>query len=94
VFTILEKIKDHEDTGAWITCLWAAACVVMPLVTVAWSLGSGYAWLWEGMCIVIWAGLFWWTGGSPQAQEAAACMMESKDDEDLKEGILEKYVSR
>lgn len=69
MFTLLTRAKGNEDIEAWIVCLWLGAGVVVPLMTVVWGLSTGYAWLWESMCIAIWAGLFWWTGRSAQAGE-------------------------
>jgi len=97
MFTIMERIKDHEDAGAWITCLWMAACVVIPIIMIVWGLGSSYAWFWEGMCIVTWAGLFLWVGGSFRAKEAAACETEAideHDEQDQAEDAFEEAISR
>jgi hypothetical protein len=97
MFTVLARIRNHEDSGAWITCLWLAACVIMPFITILWSLVSSYgSWFWEAMCIITWVGLFWWTGGS-RAKEPAAYDTEAIDrdgEEDQTGNTFEKDISR
>ncbi|MDR3591380.1 MAG: hypothetical protein P4N41_17130 [Negativicutes bacterium] len=91
------RICKSEEVGAWITCLWMAAGVILPVVTIAWKQGSSHAWLWEAMCFILWAGLFWWAGEPSQRSEAAAYAAEAVDEEDRQEQaehLLEKYISR
>jgi hypothetical protein len=94
---IVERIKADEDTGALVTCLLMAACVIMPLITVVWCFGSSFAWFWEVMCFALWAGLFWWTAGPSPLKEAAAHATEAMDkpgESELDEYLLEKFISR
>ena len=77
-----KKITDNENTGAWITCFLMAACAVMPVITiVTWGTGGGNSWFCEFLCIVAWAGLFWWTGQPLMERDAAAYAIEDAEEQ-------------